>query len=165
MDTTTLAQLLEEDGVTCKPDGLIVKIHSSWVVIGEDRLSYTTLVRLIECCREHHWSLDILSTHDLGKLTLDSITRSIAGEFISPIPIGSLISITYKITEVREKGYALHFEVRDVTDQTVRAWFDIVSIFYDPTTNEPITPPPAILQNLKSMCNRSSPRSETVQIE
>ncbi|MGH2414980.1 MAG: acyl-CoA thioesterase, partial [Microcystaceae cyanobacterium] len=142
MEPTSLKRLLEEDGVTCTPEGLILKIHPDWVIEGEDRLSYTTLIRLIECCREHHWNTDILSRAN-GTL-VDATSKSIAGEFTRSILVGSAIAITYQVTEVRSKGYALKFEVRDALEQTLYATFKMVSVFYDAQSGKAVPPPQVV---------------------
>lgn len=154
MEPTSLAVLLKEEGVTCAPDGLLLDIQPSWIIEGEDRLSYATLVRLIECCREHHWNLDVLSK-GLGS-TVDSITRSIAGEFLHPILIGSAVSITYQVTGVRRRGYSLKFEVRDVQTGIVSATFEMVCVFYDPVARRVAEPPSEIVALLTELCSAPS---------
>lgn len=151
MEITSLGNLMREGGVTCNPDGLTVTIHSSWVVPGEDRLSYATLVRLIECCREHHWKMDVLPK--AKDTQVDSICKSIEAKFLSAIPIGSLISITYRVTGVRQKGYSLRFEVRDTKSQTLRAEVNLVSVFYDSVASKPVAPPDTVFNHLSNLCS------------
>src|SRR5438067_7182998 len=105
MDPTSLSSLLDETGVTFTSNGLIVVIQHSWILAGENRLSYTTLLRLIECCREHHWNTDIMP--EAKDRSIDSITRSISGSFIRPIIVGDTISITYRVVEIRRRAYIL----------------------------------------------------------
>ncbi|HKT40506.1 MAG TPA: hypothetical protein VJR48_19190, partial [Ktedonobacterales bacterium] len=76
MQPTTLEGLLAEGGVRCFAGGLEVEVQRAWIVAGEDRLAYTAIVRLVECCREWHWQSDILP-HAGGAL-LDSITKSLS---------------------------------------------------------------------------------------
>ncbi len=151
MEPTTLEYLLSEEGITLFPGGLSAQIHPHWIVNGEDRLSYTTLVQLIECCREHHWATDILFITK-GHL-VDSITKSLVGEFVKLIPIGSVISITYVISNVRRRGYMLTFDVRDFVTQSLCAKFDLISVFYDPIKNEASAPPIAVYEYLLSKCS------------
>ena len=152
MEITSLSRLIKEGGVTCNPEGLIVTIHPSWVVEGEDRLSYTTLIRLIECCREHHWQIDVLPR--AGGTSVDSICKSLTAKFTNAIPVGSVLSITYRVTGVRQKGYSLRFEVRDTKDQKVCAEFDLVSVFYDPVARKPTAPPASVFDHLSSLCSQ-----------
>lgn len=140
--------------VRCKQSGLDVTIPPSWIVEGEDRLSYTTIVRLIECCREYHWKKDILSKINKRKSHLDSICRSLSCEFIKPILVRSTIAISYCITEVRRKSYSLKFEVRNTIDRELCAEFSLVSVFYDPVTHKSLVPPPLILDYLYMLCSK-----------
>lgn len=153
MDITSLSRLLEEGGVTYNSDGLTVTIHPSWIIEGEDRLSYTTLVRLVECCREHHWNIDILSRAE--GVPVDSICKSITGQFVSAIPVGSMVSITYRVAGVRRKGYSLKFEVRDAADGTLRAEFELVSVFFDPVACKAVAPPVSVYTYLFSLYSQS----------
>lgn len=146
MEPTSLNRLLEESDVTCTPSGLTVTIHPHWIIEGEDRLSYTTLTRLIECCREHHWNTDIIPIAEDSPI--DSITKSITGEFTKAIPVGSVVSITCRVAEVRRRGYRLEFEVCNATDQTLHAEFDMVSVFYDPVAQKAVAPPASVTEHL-----------------
>jgi acyl-CoA thioesterase FadM len=153
MDVTTLSHLIEEGGVVRHSGGLRVKVHSFWAVPGENRLSYTTLIRLIECCREHHWDIDIKPLTD--GIPLDSICKSITGEFIKPVPLESLMSITYRVTDVRSKGYSLDFYVQHETDGALHASVSMVSVFYDPNLGVSITPPQSVLDRLTDLLAQS----------
>jgi len=152
METTSLVKLIEEDGAVCIPSGLKVTVYPSWIVEGEDRLSYTTLVRLIECCREHHWQTDVLP--QVQGVQLDSICKSIAATFTKPVLVGRVISITYEVTAVREKGYSLRFSVYDAVEQTLCAEVDLVLVFYDPVAHQPISPPATVFNYLVSVRNQ-----------
>jgi acyl-CoA thioesterase FadM len=148
MDTTTLKSLLKSGNVTCSPEGLRVTVNPKWIVEGEDRLSYTTLIRLVECCRELHWNSDIL-IHTKGTM-IDSVTKLIRGDFLHPILPGNIVSITYHVTAVRQKSYELRFDVQNVANGTLCATFNIVSVFYDPILHEASVPPKEVLDYL---CN------------
>lgn len=138
-------------------NGLILTIPKSWIIEGEDRLSYTTLVRLIECCREHHWQTDI-TQNIKNNMSLDSICKSLLGEFIKPIMVGSVISISSRVTDIRRKGYSLRFEVRDANTQTLYAKFDMVSIFFDPIAHKAIAPPACVFHYLSAKCTQEANR-------
>jgi len=149
MEPTSLAKLMKEEGVSYLPNGLSVRIHHSWIVEGEDRLSYTTLIRLIECCREHHWQTDILPR--IQGVPLDSICKSIKANLMKPIIVGSVISIIYRVSEVRQKGYLLKFSVWNSIDQTLCAEFDLVSVFYDPRARRSVSPPANLFSHLTNL--------------
>lgn len=149
METTSLVNLLKEEGVTQTPNGLILTIHPSWIVEGEDRLSYTTLIRLIECCREYHWQNDI--TSKCGETLVDSTCKTLTANFIKAIPVESRISINYYVIEVRRKGYLLKFTVTNAEDQTLYAELEIVSIFYDPVKRTSIVPPYTLFEYLSGL--------------
>lgn len=150
MDTTSLTRLQEAGCVLCRADGLSVTVDPAWVVAGEDRLSYTTLVRLIECCREHHWAMDILP--HIGDSQLDSICRSVCADFRSPIGTGTVIDITYRVSNVSERSYSLEFSVRTPPGGALCAELSLVSVFYDPLTRRSVQPPMTVLDHLRRAC-------------
>jgi acyl-CoA thioesterase FadM len=148
MDPTGFKFLIEEGGVTCNPDGITVLINPSWIIEGEYRASYTTLIRLVECCREYHWEIDIIPK---AKGTpLDSITKSVSGEFIRPIKSGIFVSISYHLIDVRDKGYSILFEIRDKSSQALYARITLVCVFIDLITSRPITPPISVYEYILS---------------
>lgn len=149
MEPTSLSKLMAESGVSTVSQGLSVFVHPEWIVDGEHRLSYTSLTRLVECCREHHWNVDVIS--NIGDANLDSITKSFSAEFHEPIPEKSTISIVYAIEEIRSKGYSLLFTVSKNNDSIVCAEFDMSSVFYDPEQEAPIEPPTNILDSLSEL--------------
>lgn len=150
MEITSLSNLLKEDDVVCKPSGILLTVDSSWIIDGEDRLSYTTLIRLVECCREYHWQTDILP--ECAGFKLDSICKSLTANFIKPIQVGTRIFIKYYITTIRRKGYSINFKVYNATEQFIYAEVDIISIFYDPLNCVSIVPPPFITNGLNLLC-------------
>jgi acyl-CoA thioesterase FadM len=149
MDLTTLKDLVKSGDVVYGAEGLRITINPKWIIEGEDRLSYTTLIRLIECCREFHWNSDVL-IHTKG-LLIDSITKLIKGDFLHPILTGTIMSITYHVIAVRHKSYELRFEVRNTADNTLCAVFNMVSVFYDPILHQSFTPPKQVIGSLFSM--------------
>jgi radical SAM enzyme (TIGR01210 family) len=148
MEPASFDRLMQTGYVVRDINGLILTIPKSWIMKGENRVSYATLVHLIECCREYHWNIDI--TQNIKDISLDSICKSFRGEFIKPIMVGSVISISYMINDIRRKGYSLRFEVRDTNTQTLYAQFDMVSIFFDPVANKAIVPPSCVLDCLSA---------------
>lgn len=151
MDITSLNKLRKTEHVVSRPDGIIVTVKDSWIIEGEDRLSYTTLIRLIECCREHHWQVDVLPVAQ-GK-PLDSICKLLTCNFIRPIAVGSTIFIRYQITEVRRKSYMLKFEVFETGSNNLCAECSLVSVFYDPLSRKPMLSPSSLVDKLTDMCH------------
>ena len=149
MDPTSLMYLKDTGCVISDANGLTVTINPSWIIAGEDRLSYTTLIRIIECCREHHWNLDILAY--AGDTPVDSILKTINANFINAILANSQIKITYKVTDVRSRGYSMRFNVFDAESQTLCAEIDIVSVFYDPVEHKSVAPPDTVRNSLSNL--------------
>ncbi len=149
MDIISFDKLVNEGGVTLVDNNLVIEVKSSWVIDGENRLSYTTLTRLVECCREYHWNLDVLS--QVEKASIDSTVISLNAKFFCPIIITSVISIKYKIIDVRHKSYSLVFEVSDKNDGKKCSEFEIVSVFIDPLSHKAKTPPASVLDRLRSL--------------
>lgn len=147
MQPTTLAQLKLEADIAFSPNGLSMMVNSSWVVLGEDRLSYTTIVQLVECCREYHWQKDVLINVNSGMI--DSITKSISCSFLKPIMIGETILIRYRLVNIKEKGYEIEFILSDDKQSHISAIINMVSIFYDPKLQSVSQPPKAIIDRLK----------------
>ena len=150
MDIVALETLQQTGNVVCTLNGIIVTVRDSWVVEGEDRLSYTAIIRLIECCREHHWKSDVLSVAH-GE-TVDSICKLLTCNFIKPITIGSKILIKYSIVNVRKKSYTLRFEVFKTEDVIRCATCDLVSVFYDPLLQKSTVPPSGVIDHLLDLC-------------
>lgn len=156
MKPTSLKLLMQEGVTSREEDGLIVQIKPSWVVGGEKRVSYTTIVRLVECCREHHWNIDIVSRDKTN--VLDSITKSLECEFLRSIPVETKIYITYGIKEVRTRGYSIEFQIRDVTKELLFARIIMVSVFYSSREQGVIQPPIEVRNYLVDLAKHSLER-------
>ncbi len=148
MTPATLSALLAEGGVRLHARGLEIETRRAWVVPGEDRLSATTLLRLVECCREHHWQMDIVPA--AAGQPVDSITKAISAEFFRPVPVPGTVLITYAVTTVRGRGYELRCAIR-LPDDTLCAMVTMVQVFYDPPAGQATTPPPAVHQRLQAL--------------
>lgn len=146
MEPVTLDQLVVQGEVAITPTGLATTIHPNWVVSGENRLSYTTCVRLAECCREVHWMNDIVPYSE--HVRIDSTTKSMIGNFSRPIPVGSRLLITYRVTDVRRRGYALLFRFEVEPDMQTRAEIEIICVFIDADSGAPISPPKPVHDRL-----------------
>lgn len=153
MQPTTLAGLLAEGGVRRFVGGLEVVAQPAWIVAGEDRLAYTAIMRLVECCREWHWESDILP--HAGGAPLDSITRSFHGEFTRPIAVGSLLRITHQVIAVAPRSYQLRFQLATQRPVQQCAILEMVSVFYDPARAAVAEPPPGVVAYLRA-CVASS---------
>lgn len=148
MEITTLNSLVAGGSVSFLANGLKIITEADWVVSGENRLSYTTLIRLIECCREYHWNKDIRtkSQDDF----VDSITKSLSIAFYRALIVGTTIAIRYEIVNVRDKGYEAKFSIFN-TQGELCAECNMVSIFFDPEQMMPTPPPGSVVQALKSL--------------
>jgi acyl-CoA thioesterase FadM len=131
------------------PRGLVVHVRPAWVADGETRLSYTTIIGLVECCRECHWQSDILPS--AGSVPVDSITKTLAAKFHRPIAPRAVITINYLVSCIRERGYLLRFNVREQGTEEVSASVDLVSVFYDASLSEAVEPPAAVLASLRKL--------------
>lgn len=154
MQPTTLAGLLAEGDVRQFAGGLEVVVRRAWIVAGEDRLAYTAIVRLVECCREWHWQSDILP--HAGGAPLDSITKSLTAVFSHPMMLGSMLRITHQVVAVRPRSYQLRFTLAthdpEQPEQPAQqcATLEMVSVFYDPARANVAEPPPGVLAYLHS---------------
>lgn len=157
MQPTTLAGLLAESDVRRFAGGLEVVVQRTWIVAGEDRLAYTAIVRLVECCREWHWESDILP--HTGGASLDSITKSFQGEFRRPIAVGSLLRITHQVIAVRPHSYQLRFQLATQQPEQHCATLAMVSVFYDPVRAAVAEPPPDVMAYLRE-CAAAAPAED-----
>jgi acyl-CoA thioesterase FadM len=133
MDITTLDALRSQSDIEELPDGIRVIAQRRWVAYGEQRISYTTLVRLVECCREYHWRKDIPTCG------CDSICRSMACDFRRLINVDDHVTITYRVVRVGGKSYSLRFEIRD-GGNVICATADMVCVFFDPASGTALFP-------------------------
>lgn len=148
MTPPTLTGLQAEGGVRLRARGLEIETRPAWVVPGESRLSATTLLRLVECCREHHWQSDIVPA--AAGQPVDSITKSINAEFFQPVPVPGTALITYAVTHVRGRGYELRFAAL-LPAGTLCATVTMVQVFFEPVTSQATTLPPAVHQRLQAL--------------
>ncbi len=148
MQPTSLAGLLAEGGVRRFVGGLEVVVQPAWIIAGEDRLAYTAIVRLVECCREWHWESDVLP--HAGGAPLDSITKSIHSEFTRPIAVGSLLRITHQVIAVAPRSYQLRFQLATQRPEQPCAILEMVSVFYDPARVAVAEPPPGVVDYLRA---------------
>lgn len=149
MEPTTLEILADSNKISFFPTSMLVTCSPKWVVSGENRISYTTIIRLVECCREYHWKKDILVFSE--QQNLDSITASIQGEFIHPIPVGCDILIGYRITDFSKRKYKLCVELSDSSGEKVFARIFLILVFYDPDKGQSISPPFEVARQLRLM--------------
>ena len=152
MQPTTLDQLKKLGYVDLLSDGIRIRIDSTWVISGESHLSYTTITRMVECCREHHWEKDITSLFS-GKY-IDSICKSMNVEFLKPIPLDIAIQIKYRVLNIRSKGYELYFKITDNQNhemEEIFAIFSVVFVFYNTQKKEVISIPERIMKRLNEL--------------
>ena len=149
MKPTTFQQFSKRYQVKTIEYGFYTKAVASWIVSGESRLSYTTIIRLSEFCREYHWHKDLVV--DNSFTNLDSITKSIEAEFFSPIHVNNWIAITYQVAEVRRKGYKLAITISDKEGGRIYAKINMISVFFDEILGSSVEPPLEIINILKHL--------------
>lgn len=148
MEPTSIKALESSTRITYLNDGFEVQISANWIIQGEDRLSYATVIRLIECCREHHWNTDVVVV--CGNKS-DSICRAISGEFLNPIFVGQTVRVRYRLVKIGNTSYTLRFFIESPNKQTRFAIIDIVSVFYDPNTHCAVKLPPQMVTILNGL--------------
>ncbi len=152
MQPTTFAQLNQKGYVLAANYGIFIRVQPTWVISGENHLSYTTLTRLAECCREYHWEKDILPL--IYNSNIDSICKSLNAEFIKPVPIESRIFLKYEIGNVKHKSYELNIKILDANnkkDQEIYAIFNIILVFYSIETLQSVYIPEVIANKLTEL--------------
>lgn len=142
MDLTTFDNLKRTTFVNEKKNGINVFIPSSWVVDGENRVSYTTIIRVVECCREYHWNKDMKNKN------IDSICGSINAKFIKPIEVNVTIYISYSIKDISDNKYKLLFNVTDENGETY-CFIEMISFFYNPFLKKTIKVSKDMIEGLK----------------
>lgn len=149
MEPTTLDALLATSGAWLLPRGLKLTVSPAWVVPGEDRLSYASLIRLCECCREYHWRRDVI----IHEPRLDSIVVQCTANFKSPILVGSNIEVRYAVTRVGDHSYDCTVAIAplDVGRGAPHALIVLTSAFYDSTKRRAVQPPPVVADALRAM--------------
>lgn len=151
MDTPSmhpvLLQDLESAGVA-KVDGREVAftIESRWCALGEDRLGYPGIVRLMECVRELHWRLDVTSRCP----GMDTITKSLDVEFSQPVVAGSEVTGEYVLGKVGGRSYVLEIVLRDSATAEQLARGRMVSVFYDEASRQTVEPPALLVAALQT---------------
>lgn len=83
----------------------------------------------------------------LGK-PVDSISKLLTCDFISPIAVGSTVFIKYQVAEVGHKSYTLKFEVLETETNKLCVECRLVSVFYDPILRKSILPPQPLVDKL-----------------
>jgi len=150
MDTTSLETILKENPeILLLDDGMRLRANPAWVVPNETKLSYTTIIRLIECCREYHWKKDI--EPQIIDIQLDSTCRFVKCDFFHPINVNEAVDIIYYVNEIRTRSYLLHFLVEDSNRTVTFAEIELILVFWDLQKNEPVIIPENLATVLKSL--------------
>jgi acyl-CoA thioesterase FadM len=139
---TSLADLESRGLATAIDAELRLRIRAEWVVVGEDRLGYATIARLVECVREVHWRRDVIPA--AAGASVDTITKRLELDFHAPLLVGSEIVGAYRVTSVRERSYRLAVSMTASSTGALLAEGLLVNVFYDPKTRSAIACPPAL---------------------
>jgi len=115
----------KNSSVQMHSDGISFIIDKDWIIEGEDRLSYASILCLVEFCREYHWEKDFLSQNK----KLDSITQNIYVSFFKPLVSGSKAFIKYNIKSLNMHMYKIIFEI--FTNEIVLCKIEMECVFYN----------------------------------
>lgn len=144
---TTLESLLSDGPVDLLDDGLRLQVKREWIIPTEDRLSYATILRLVECCRELHWTRDVATVCP----TADAILTKVAARFHQPVLVQSLIQIHYAVTRIRPCSYDLEFRVILSGSAVLCATVEMRNAFYDSDKGRSVRAPNNVLTTLQSL--------------
>lgn len=149
MEPTTLEGLLATPGIELISAGFRLVVPDSWIVSGENRLSYASAIRLAECCREYHWK------RDLEKLApnLDSIVVRCDAKFTNPVILGSHIELLDAVTRVGKRSYECVVTIRPAGGRVFPQYarVELTNVFYDPVSRRSVDPPSNIVDVLRSL--------------
>jgi acyl-CoA thioesterase FadM len=121
----------------------VLSVSPEWIIDGETRLSYTTIVRLIEFCREYHWNKDIKPFFSTTGI-IDSTTKEFVCSFNQPVSLNSAVKIEYRFIEIRNRAYSLNFAVSDLSRQKLYVTVSMVCVFIDLVSLQPVLIPECI---------------------
>ncbi len=150
MDTTSYDSLASETLIVPLPSGMRVLTRNDWTVPGEQQLSWTSLVRLIECCRELQWQRDVASGG-----AIESTTRAFEAAFAAPILAGAEVEIRYEVETIGQQSYGLRFRIE--CEGAVSVTARMVLVFLDPSRQQAIRIPDAIRGALADAANHTGP--------
>lgn len=151
---TRLEDFSRLPGVRIKSRCMSLVIQRDWIIPTEDRLAYTTLLRLCEALRDLHWKKDVIP--NAKGLEIDSVVVALTSEFSRPVRIGDKIRLTYIIREVRRTSYSVTMLARHHGAKSPSATCSLTSVFIDPNTFRPIAPPPSVILALKQQISKTS---------
>ena len=117
--------LSKNENIELLDNGLTFEIKEDWIIKGENRLSYVSIMKLVEYCREYHWEKDFLSIDN----SLDSITKEIHTYFYKPLLCGKSATILYKIHSFNTYSYIIDFQIYSLEIKTSEIKMECV--FYD----------------------------------
>lgn len=137
---------LESRGVaTAEGRRLTFSVDSRWCAPAENRLGYPGIVRLMECVRELHWRLDVISRFP----KIDSITKTFDVDFLQPVMAGSEVTGEYVVSEAGGRSYVLEIVLSDRAGTEQLARGRMVSVFYDEALGRTVEPPATLLAALQ----------------
>lgn len=144
---TALKELEAQGHVRRAGRELHFRVQREWAIPTEDRLGYAAIVQMFECIREYHWELDIAA---LTGEHIDSITRSLSMDFISPVYIDKDSVGRYEVTWFRRRAYGISLFLLGQSDGGVLANGSMVSVFFDAQLKRACDPPDAVAHYLAS---------------
>src|SRR5262249_14006089 len=124
----------------------------------EDHLSYTTLTRLAECCREHYWATAIVPA--AAGIPLDAIARELQARFHRPVFAGAKIWIACRVHAVRSRRGTPVITGVDPARAVPHATFTLECVFYDPVGHRAVAAPPGVRTRLEQLAAASTGTSD-----
>lgn len=149
MEETTFRQLLGKENIVRKEHGFGLKASPDWIVRGEDHLSYTTIIRLAECCREYCWSRLLLDS--AYPPAPDVICKSVEADFRRPILAGTEIDLSCVVFNFSDKSFRLSVLFIDAGTGAFYAKVTLLLVFYDPEKKKSIPAPQGFYEKLSRL--------------
>jgi acyl-CoA thioesterase FadM len=142
----SLADMERSGHVRTEGPDLLVRVPADWPAAGEKRIGYVTIMRLAELTRELHWRRDVEPLADRWRI--DSVTKSVTGDFSRPILADTSVRCSYTLAWVRTRSYGLRVDLSGESGEQL-AYIDLTSVFIDPATMRPVVPAPPVAEALK----------------
>lgn len=135
-------------------DYLDFTVPTAWLGAGDTKLSYTTIVGLLEAVRDTHWQ-------ELGRMPkhmehdIDVTCASLEVEFLEPVLPGERYRASYCVTGIGSRSY--EFAVR--LSSTSRACTCVIAlltlVFIKASTGQATSPPDLVAARLGKLRTRT----------
>lgn len=146
MNGPSLAELERSGCAQVEDERLRVRVPADWPADGENRIGYVSILRLVEATRELHWRTDVAPHADSTRL--DSITKSVTAEFLSPVIADTEITCAYTLSWVGSRSYGLRVTLAGERGDQLAA-VELASVFIDPGTLRAVASEPPVTGKLR----------------